>query len=110
MAEFTDADFTGADLRGARFERADMSGAQFRDTDLSGARIRETDLTGAVLRGVELVNVEIDGEIENVTINGVDIGPLITAELDRRYPDRAEMRPADPDGFRRAWDILERLW
>ena len=104
------ADFISADLRGARFERADLSGAQFQAVDLTGARFRGTDLTGAVLRGVELVNAEIYGEIENVTINGVDIGPLITAELDRRYPDRAKMRPADPDGFRQAWDILERLW
>ena len=27
-------------------------------------------------------------------------------ELDR--PDQAKMRPADPGGFREAWDILER--
>ncbi len=36
--------------------------------------------------------------------------PLVEAELNRRYPDRAKMRPADADGFRDAWDILERLW
>lgn len=62
------------------------------------------------MRGVELVDVDIHGEIENLTINGVDIGPLVNAELDRRYPDRAKMRPTDPAGFREAWDILERLW
>jgi hypothetical protein len=47
--------------------------------------------------------------IENVTINGVDIGPLVNAEVDRRYPDRAKMRPADPAGFKEAWDVVERL-
>ena len=104
------ADFIGADLRGSRFERVDLSGAQLSNVDLSGARFRDVDLSGAVIRGVELVGVEIDGEIENVTINGVDIGPLVNAELDRRDPDRAKMRPADPAGFREAWDILERLW
>jgi hypothetical protein len=46
----------------------------------------------------------------NVTINGVDIGPLVEAELARRYADRAEMRPADPAGLCEAWDILERFW
>jgi DinB superfamily len=46
----------------------------------------------------------------NVTVNGVDIGPLVNAELDKRYPDRARMRPADPAGFGAAWDIVERLW
>ena len=29
---------------------------------------------------------------------------------DRRDPDRAAMRPTDPEGFRRAWDTVERLW
>jgi hypothetical protein len=35
---------------------------------------------------------------------------LVEAKLDRRYPDRAKMRAADPAGFRQAWGILERLW
>jgi DinB superfamily/Pentapeptide repeats (8 copies) len=104
------ADFVDADLHGSRFERADLSGAELRAVDLSGARFSGVDLTGAVMRGVELVNVDIHGEIQNVTVNGVDIGPLVNAELDRRYPDRARMRPADPAGFGEAWDILERLW
>jgi DinB superfamily len=62
------------------------------------------------MRGVELVDVNIYGEIVNLTINGGDIGPLVHAELDRRYPDRAKMRPTDLAGFRAAWDVIERLW
>jgi len=62
------------------------------------------------MRGVELCNVDMYGEIENLIINGVDVGPLIDAELNRRYPERAKMRPADPAGFREAWDTVERLW
>ena len=104
------ADFIDADLRGSRFERTDLSGAQLWAVDLAGAQFRGVDLSGAVMRGVELGNVSIYGEILNVTVNGVDIGPLVDAELNRRYPDRAKMRPADPAGFREAWDILGRLW
>ena len=104
------ADFIDADLRGSRFERVDLSGAELRDVDLSGARFAGVDLSGAVMRGVELANVSIYGELLNVTVNGVDIAPLVDAELNRRYPDRAKMRPADPAGFREAWDLLERLW
>src|SRR5438270_5767812 len=63
-------DFIGADLRGARFHRVDLSGAEFRIVDLSNV----------VMRGVALVDVDITGEVRNVTINGVDVGPLITAE------------------------------
>jgi len=94
------ADFTGEDLAGSRFEKVDLTGALFHNVDL----------TGAVVRGALLVNVDISGEILHVKINGVDVVPLVEAELDRRYPDRAKMRPADADGYRQAWDILERLW
>jgi len=104
------ADFIDADLRGSVFERTDLTGARFWAVDLSGARLRGSDLSGSVLRGVELVDVAIDGEIQNLIINGVDVAPLVDAELDRRYPDRAKMRPVDPAGFREAWDILEQLW
>jgi hypothetical protein len=104
------ADFVRADLRDSRFERVDLSGAQLRAVDLTGAQLRGVDLSGVVMRGALLLGVDIYGEIENVTINGVDIVPLINAELDRRYPDRAKMRPADPAGFREAWDVLDRLW
>jgi hypothetical protein len=89
------ADFFRADLHGSRFERVDLSGARFRSVDLSDAQFRAVYLKGAVLRGVELIDVDIHGEIDNVTINGVDIAPLVNAELDRRYPDRSKMRPVD---------------
>jgi DinB superfamily/Pentapeptide repeats (8 copies) len=104
------ADFVGTDLRGSRFERADLSGARLRAVNLNDALFHGVDLRGAVLRGVELTGATIDGEIENLTINGVDVAPLVDAELNRRNPDRAKMRPADPAGFREAWDIIERLW
>ncbi len=103
-------DFFGDELRGSRFERVDLSGSTFRASDLTGSQFRSVDLSRVVMRGVELADVDINGEIVNLTINGVDIGPLIDAELNRRYPDRAKMRPADPAGFREAWDTLERLW
>jgi DinB family protein/pentapeptide repeat protein len=94
----------------ADFIREDLSGATFDQVDLTGARFRNVDLTGATIRGALLINVDLDGMLENVTVNGVDVVPLVEAELDRRYPDRPKMRPADAGGFREAWDILERLW
>jgi hypothetical protein len=103
-------DFKGVDLTGSRFERVDLTGAEFRAADLSRTRFRGVDLSGVVMRGVELVDVRIDGEIRNLLVNGVDVAPLVNAELDRRNPDRARMRPTDTAGFREAWDIIERLW
>ena len=93
-------DFTEQDLTGARFEKV----------DLRGARFTAVDLTGVVMRGVELVDVDITGEIRSVTINGVDVAPLVDAELDRRDPERVNMRPTTPAGFREAWDVVERRW
>jgi hypothetical protein len=104
------ADFEDADLRGSRFERADLSGARFRSVDLAGAEFRAADLHGVVMRGVELVDVDVYGELRHVVINGVDVVPLVNAELDRRDPERVKMRPADAAGFRTAWDVVERRW
>jgi uncharacterized damage-inducible protein DinB len=103
-------DFIDADLRGSKFEEVDLTGAQLRAVYMTNAQFRAVDLTGAVMRGVDLVNVDISGDVKNLTINGVDVAPLIEAELDRRYPLRPKMRPTDPAGFREAWGIVERLW
>jgi uncharacterized damage-inducible protein DinB len=103
-------DFISQDLAGARFEDVYLTGARFRDVDLTGARFHLVDLTGARIRGAALVDVEISGLISNLRVNGVDVVPLVEAELNRRYPDRARMTPADAAGFREAWAILERLW
>ena len=104
------AEYLHANLQGSRFERVDLSGSEFRSVDLTGSQFRNVSMSRVVMRGAELADVDIHGEIMNMTINGVDIGPLIDAELNQRYPDRAKMRPADPAGFLEAWDILERLW
>ena len=104
------ADFSRQDLSGSRFERVDLVGAEFRSVDLTEARFRDVLLRRTTLRGMQMHDVEISAELVNVTVNGVDIGPLVDAELDRRHPDRAKMRPTDPAGFREAWDVVERLW
>ena len=80
-----------------------------------GAHVEHTDLRAISFHhvrflGLELVDVEITGEIEGLTINGVDIDPLVEAELDRRMPDRTKMHPTTVAGFPEAWATLERLW
>jgi hypothetical protein len=104
------ADFTHENLSGARFEDVYLTGADFHNVDLTGARFRLVDLTGVTIQGADLVDVDISGQIKNLTINGVDVAPLVEAELDRRYPGRATMRPSDAAGYRAAWQVLEGLW
>jgi hypothetical protein len=115
MTEFHEQDLTGArfervSLKGASFREVDLTDVSLHDVDLTGAQLRGCALHGARMRGVELADVEIHGELQNVVVNGVDIAPLVDAELNRRMPERARMRPEDSDGFREAWAILERLW
>src|SRR5699024_11158846 len=52
----------------------------------------------------------IEGDLHNTMVNGVDIAPLVEAELDRRMPDRTLLKPSDPKGYLVAWEMLERRW
>ncbi len=114
------SDASHDDRTGVRFERVRMTGAIFEDVYLDGARLHDVDLRGASLRMVDLrglrardvwlEDVDITGDVENVRINGVDVAPLVEAELDRRDPDRPKMRPTDAAGYREAWDVVERRW
>ncbi len=98
------------DLSGSVFERANLSGARFTTVLFNGATIRNADLFNVTMRGVEIADTTIDGEFRNLVLNGVDVAPLVDAELDRRYPERPKFRPTTADGFREAWDVDERLW
>jgi hypothetical protein len=80
------------------------------EVNLSGARFQNVDLTGATLRGVTVVDVEIDGFVRNLTVNGVDVGPLVDAELDRRHPERVLLRSHDPAEIRRGWAVVAGGW
>jgi hypothetical protein len=95
MADDVAMEFTDADLSGARFTRADLSGAVMRAVDVAGADIDAPWLT--------------DGE-SSLWVNGVDVAPYVDAELDRRFPGRAERRAGDPAGLRAAWAALEGTW
>ena len=100
----------------ATFTRSDeLRGAEFVDTDLRGARFVGADLSGVVMRGVEVSGADIDapwlcGGENFLRVNGVDVAPFVEAELNRRFPGRAERRAGDPDGLRAAWAQLEHTW
>jgi len=93
----------------------DLQGAEFVEANLRGARFVRSDLSGVVMRGIEVQGTEIDSpwlfEGDNVLrVNGVDVLPFVDAELNRRFPGRADRRAGDPDGLRAAWAALERTW
>jgi hypothetical protein len=87
--------------------------ATFVDRDLRGARFTRSTLAGAVMRGVDVRGLDIDGPWladGPLLVNGVDVVPLVEAELDRRFPGRELKRARDPEGLRAAWAALERAW
>jgi hypothetical protein len=83
---------------------------RFHDEDLTGAEFRECDLTRARMVGVVMQDVEIDGLVTNLVVNGVEVMPYVEAELDRRHPVRLLIRSDQPDDLREAWRQLRDDW
>ncbi len=99
----------------ARFTRSDdLQGAEFVSTDLRGARLVGANLSRVVMRGVDVQDADIDApwlpDGEFFRVNGVNVIPLVEAELNRRFPGRELRRAKDPDELREAWAALERTW
>jgi hypothetical protein len=96
------ADYDGNDaFRGASFTGADFTGATFRDCDLRQARITDS----------WLVDVSLSGIVGNLVVNDVDVTAFVEGELDRRHPERVQLREMQiADDYRAMWDTIERLW
>ncbi|MGN6793276.1 MAG: DinB family protein [Streptosporangiaceae bacterium] len=88
-----------------------FSGARFDVADMRGARFTDCDLTGVTIRDGWLVNVSISGYLSNLTVNGVDVTDFVSAELDRRHPERVQFRQGQTaDDLRAIWATIEGLW
>jgi DinB superfamily/Pentapeptide repeats (8 copies) len=95
-----DDDPTGA-FRGASFAGADFTGAKFRDCDLRQVRITDS----------WLVDVSVSGLVDNFVVNDVDVTAFVEGELDRRHPERVQLRAVRTAGdYGAMWDTIERLW
>ena len=91
-------------FRGTRFTNADFTGATFLQCDMQQVRIVGSMITDLHVSGFA-------GEIENVVINDVDVTAFVEAELDRRHPERVQLRKVrSADDYRAMWREIERLW
>jgi hypothetical protein len=91
IGSFRDASFTGADF----------TGATFRDCDLRQVKITDS----------WLVDVRVSGLVGSFVVNDVDVTAFVEDELDRRYPERVQLREMRTAGdYRAMWDTIERLW
>lgn len=92
------------EFRGASFRMADLGGARFRDCDLSGVRIASSFVDDLQITG-------FDGKAGRVVVDDVDVSGYVQAELDRRYPERLQVRSATiSDDYRATWARLAGLW
>ncbi|MEO7061208.1 MAG: DinB family protein [Lapillicoccus sp.] len=83
---------------------------RFDDEDLTDAEFRECDLSGARLVGVVMQDVEIDGLVTDLVVNGVEVMPYVEAELDRRHPVRLLIRSDEPADLAEAWRQMRDDW
>ena len=91
-------------FRGASFRQADLTGARFRDCDLSGVRIASSQVDDLKITG-------FDGRAGKVVVDDVDVTDFVNGELDRRYPERVQLRlTATADDYRAMWNLLDQLW
>jgi DinB superfamily/Pentapeptide repeats (8 copies) len=88
----------------------DWSGARFRNVDLSGARFRNVDLHGVKMVDAMLVDADMSGVIDGLKVNGIEVAPLIKAELERRYPSRTALFASDAAGLQDACRSIESQW
>lgn len=91
-----------------------LNGRTFRHRTLRGSRFVGCDLGDVVVRGSDITGIELDSpwlmEGGTLVVNGVDVVPLVDAELDRRFPGRELRGATDPAGLHRAWSALEQTW
>jgi len=83
---------------------------RFVEEDLTGAEFRECVLDGARFVGVVMQNVEIDGLVTHLVVNGVEVTGYVQTELDRRYPVRLLIRSDEPADLGEAWRQLNADW
>lgn len=91
----------------------DFEGASFVATSFKGATLRECDVSGVTMRGVEVDGLDIDSPdliFGSLIVNGVDVVPLVDAELNRQFPGRKLQKARTPEGLRDGWAAVQAAW
>ncbi|MDN4175548.1 DinB family protein [Nocardioides sp. SOB77] len=91
----------------------ELEGATFVRASLRGATLRFSDVRGVVMRSVDVDGLDIDSHdlfSGRLLVNGVDVVPLVEAELDRRFPGRELQRAQTPEGLREGWVAVQAAW
>ena len=95
------------------FRTQEFEGATFVKASLKGATLRFSDVSDVTMRAVDVNGLDIDSHdlaFGTLVVNGVDVVPLVEAELDRRFPGRELQRARTPEGLREGWVAVQDAW
>ena len=91
----------------------EFEGATFVKASFKGATLRFSDVSGVVMRSVVVDGLDIDSHdlsFGSLYVNGVDVVPLVEAELNRQFPGRELQKAQTPEGLREAWVAVQSAW
>ncbi|MEZ5193104.1 MAG: hypothetical protein R2734_11695 [Nocardioides sp.] len=91
----------------------EFEGATFVKTSFKGARVRFSDFSGVTMRSVDVGGLDLDSHdlfFGSLVVNGVDVVPLVDAELNRQFPGRELQKAQTPDGLREGWVAVRSAW
>jgi hypothetical protein len=94
-------------------ETKEFEGATFIRASFKDATLRFSDVSGVRMRSVEVDGLDIDSHdlfFGSVFVNGVDVVPLVDAELNRRFPGRELQKAQTPEGLREGWVAVQSAW
>lgn len=91
----------------------EFAGTTFIQASFKHASWRFSDVSGATMRGMDVDGLDIDSHdlfFGSLIVNGVDVVPLVDAELNRRFPGRELQKAQTPEGLREGWAAVQSAW
>ena len=91
----------------------EFEGATFVKASLKGATLRFSDVSGVTMRSVDVDGLDLDSHdlfFGSLFVNGVDVVPLVDAELNRQFPGRELQKAQTPEGLREGWVAVQSAW
>lgn len=91
----------------------EFAGASFDRCSFKGARMRNSNFSGVTMRAASLDGLHVDDHdlfFGTLIVNGVDVVPLVDAELNRLFPGRELQKATTPEGLREGWQKVQAAW
>ncbi|GAA6525882.1 DinB family protein [Intrasporangium sp. DVR] len=91
----------------------EFEGATFVKASFKGATLRFSNVSAVTMRSVDVNGLDIDSHdlfFGRLFVNGVDVVPLVDAELNRQFPGRELQKAQTPEGLREGWAAVQSAW